>query len=208
VRNEGLLAPEARKQAIDAVGEIEAVTSAEVVVTVRRQSASYRASDLLAGSALAFAALLCLLFLPQPFAVTTMPLDVLVSFGLGALVSARSPLLRRLLAPARTRQRNVHAASRAAFVDLGVSRTRGRGGLLVYVSLLEQAVEIVADIGIDPGALGPAWSDAVGGLEAAVRRGDVAAFRASLVRLAAPLAQALPRQADDVDELPNDLGGA
>jgi putative membrane protein len=196
---------DARQQAAAAVGEIEAVTSAEVVITVQPQSGSYRAVDLAVGSSLAFVSLLLLLFLPQRFAVETMPVDVLLAFALGALVSTRTPALRRLLTPTASRKRLVLTAARAAFFDLGVSRTRGRSGLLVYVSLLERAVEVVTDVGIDPASLGPAWAAAVAALGEAVRQGDFHAFRAALVRLGPPLAQAMPRQADDLDELPNDL---
>ena len=198
-----LLGPEARRLATAAIAAIEAQTSAEVVVTLRRQSGDYAAADRLAGALAAFACLLVLLFHPHPFAVSTMPVDVLLAFGLGLFASARSAAVRRALTSAATRARLVATAARAAFVEQGVARTAQRTGLLVYVSLLERAVEVVADVGVDPAALGPAWTASLTALRSAVVRGDADAFHAALVALGPPLGQALPRRADDRDELAN-----
>jgi putative membrane protein len=198
---DALLGAEARRLATAAIAAIEAQTSAEVVVTLRRQSGDYAAADRLAGALAAFVCLLVLLFHPHPFAVATMPVDVIIAFAIGLFASARSAAVRRALTSAATRARLVATAARAAFVDQGVARTAQRTGLLVYVSLLERAVEVVADAGVDPAALGPAWTAALAALQAAVARGDVDAFHAALVTLGPPLAQALPRRADDRDEL-------
>ncbi len=198
---EFLLRPEARRRAEATVAAIEAQTCAEVVVAVRRQSGDYLAADRLAGALAAFACLLVLLFHPVAFAVATMPVDVLLAYGLGVLASARSATVRRALTSGETRARLVSVAARAAFVDRGVSRTRQRAGLLVYVSLLERAVEVVADLGLDPAALGPEWGDRVEALRSAVERPDADRFDAALAALGPVLARALPRRDDDVDEL-------
>ena len=204
---DAFLAPEAREAAVEAVGAVEALTSAELVVAVRAQSGSYRAADLVAGAVAGFAALLLLLFLPQPFAVATMPFDVLAAFGLGLLASSRAPALRRALTPAAARRASVLTAARAAFYELGVSKTARRNGVLVYVSLLERVAEVVTDVGIDAAALGPAWPAACAALARAVESDDVRAFAQALRGLAPPLAERMPRAADDVNELPDALGG-
>ena len=198
-----LLRPEAQRRAAAAVAAIEAQTGAEVVVAVRRQSGDYLAADRLAGALAAFACLLVLLFHPHPFAVATMPVDVLLAYGLGVLGCARSAAARRALTPSATRARLVADAARAAFVDRGVARTRQRAGLLVYVSLLERAVEVVADVGLDPAALGPEWGERIEALRAAVARPDADRFDAALVALGPVLARAVPRRDDDADELPD-----
>ena len=58
----------------------------------------------------------------------------------------------------------MRTAARAAFVDQGISRTRGRTGILVFVSLFEREVEVVADVGVDPVLLGEDWTRAVAAL--------------------------------------------
>src|SRR6185436_19156079 len=125
----------ARREVASAVRDVEARTAAEVVVAVRHASARYRQVDWLVGSLLGFGVLLILLFHPHPFAVVTMPLDVLAVFAVGFAASAHSPTLRRLFSSPKLRREEVRRAARSAFVELGVSRTSGRGGVLVYVSL-------------------------------------------------------------------------
>jgi putative membrane protein len=198
-----LMGTQARRRATEAIAAIEAQTRAEVVVTLRRQSGDYAAADRLAGALSAFACLLVLLFHPHPFAVVTMPVDVLLAFGLGLFSSARSAAVRRALTPVATRARLVATAARAAFVDQGIARTAERTGLLVYASRLERAVEVVADVGVDTAALDPAWTAALAALRAALRRDDVEAFHDALLALGPPLGRALPRRADDRDELAN-----
>jgi putative membrane protein len=197
---------EARARVAEAIRDVEAQTSAELVVCVRRVSADYRHADYLAGAIAAFAALLLLLFLPQPFLVELMPLDVALAFLAGVLASTRLPALRRTLARRRRLDEEVRKAARAAFYEMGVSRTRGRTGVLVFASMLEQCIEVVPDVGVDLKALGPSLVRATDALAASVRgRTDFALFLDGLKALGPALAPSLPRAEDDVNELPDDL---
>jgi uncharacterized membrane protein len=94
--------------------------------------------------------------------------------------------------------------ARAAFVDLGVGRLNRRNGILVYVSLLEKAVDIVPDAGVNVTTIGPAWDEALGRLEAAVAAGDLDAFDGALRSLGPALERILPREEIDVNELPDE----
>lgn len=206
---EPFFAVESRRLVAEAIARVESQTSAEVVVAVRRQSGDYRAADWIAGVALAFVSLLLILFLPQPFAVHLIPLDVAVAFAVGALVATRSPRIERWLTPTSARRRRVHEGSRAAFVDLGVSRTRARNGILIYVSLLERAVEVVADVGVDPAALGADWTRGLEALDQSLSpRADFARFQAAIEALGPVLGRAMPRADDDVDELGNEVSAS
>jgi putative membrane protein len=196
--------PGARERVAKAVAGIEAGTAAEVVVVARRMAGDYRAADWLAGAGAAMVTLLVLLFHPKEFLVDTMPVDVLLGFAFGAVVSAHLPPLRRLLSGRKRMERAVQLAARAAFVDLGVSRTRGRTGILVLLAAFERRVEIVPDVGVDVQALGREYEQAVAAIGDAVRRGArLDAVVEALWRLAPPLARALPASADDVNELPD-----
>jgi putative membrane protein len=188
-----------------AIRDVEAVTSAEVVVAVRPRAGHYRHTDYLVGFALSFAALLVFLFDAHEFDIDWMPVDSLVAFVLGTLLSASVAPLRRALTSRKLMRSNVTTAARAAFVDLKITSTRARSGLLVFVSMFERRVEVVTDIGIDRVVLGPAFADAVAALESALRRGpSFAGFTAALRSLGPILAGALPKQADDVNELPDE----
>jgi len=195
----------ARADVAAAIREVESVTSAEIVVAVRPRSGHYRHTDYLVGFVFAFAALLVFLFDTHEFAIAWMPIDTLIIFVIGTFLSANVPPLRRLLTSKKLMRSNVHTRSRAAFVDLGISRTSGRTGILVYASMFERRVEVVTDTGIDASVLGPSFVAAVTSLDAAVRRGaSFPQFVAALRSLGPVLAKALPRLEGDVNELPDE----
>jgi putative membrane protein len=201
-----LLAQPARERIAMAVRAIEAKCAAEVVVAVRRRSGFYRHTDYLVGFASSMAALAALLFLPQPFAVETMPIDVVAAFILGAVVSAHVPPLRRALTSRELMDDAVEEAARAAFVALGVSKTRGRTGVIVFASVFERRIEIVADLAANPERLGDACERAARALRHAIDHGvDVDRFLEALGAFGAELAEELPRAADDVNELPDEV---
>jgi putative membrane protein len=195
----------AKAEVANAIREIERVTSAEVVVAVRASSGHYRHTDYLVGFALSFAALLVFLFDSHEFSIDWMPLDSVIAFALGAFVSASAPPLRRALTSRRLMRANVRTAARATFVKLGIAKTSGRTGILVYVSMFEKGVDVVADIGIDAAVLGAPLARAIAALDAAVRRGpSFSRFTEALRALGPILGKALPRLADDINELPDE----
>jgi putative membrane protein len=190
----------AKKRVAEAVADAEACTSAEVVVVVCRTSARWREVDLAVGAAASFGVLLLLLFHPRPIAVEIMPVDVALSFlGAAVLSASIAPFKRALLPRARVADQ-VRRAAKAAFVDQGVSRTRGRTGILVYASTFERRVEVVADVGVDAKLLELQTK----ALAASLARGaDLDAFVEGVRAIGPALAAALPRADDDVNELPD-----
>jgi putative membrane protein len=195
----------AQKEVAAAIREIEQTTSAEIVVAVRPSAGFYRHTDYLVGFALSFAALLVFLFDPHEFSIAWMPVDTLAAFVVGTLLSAGVPPLRRALTSRKLMANHVRTAARASFVDLGISRTSGRSGILVFASMFERQVEVVTDIGIDRAVLGTSFEDGIASLKRAVRRGpNFPAFVSALRALGPILANALPRLATDVNELPDE----
>jgi putative membrane protein len=199
---------EARASAAAAVGRAEAATCAEVVIAVRARSGDYRAADYLAGFALAVVTLLLLLFLPDEFALASIAIDVPLFFVIGAFLASHSPRLRRFLTPPSVREANVQRAARATFVELGITRTSGRHGVLVYVSMLERTAAVVPDLGIDPAALGDPWSLAVSRIRSAIAEMNLTDFLAVVESLGPALAPRHPHRDDDVNELPDEVSAA
>jgi putative membrane protein len=197
------LQDDGKRRVRDVIRRIERGTSAEIVVSVHKRSGSGRHVDYLVGFVFAMAMLGVLLFHPEPFTVDTMPLDVLAAFVAGAVISAAAaPLQRRLSSRARL-ARDVAVGARAAFVELGVSRTRDRTGILVFVSLFERRVEVVADIGLDDP--GDAIASAFERLRASAAEARVDVFLQALEGLAEPLAAKLPRRDDDANEIEDEM---
>ncbi len=200
------LTDEAKRAFTAAVRAFEGACGAELVVAVHPRSGSYLDADLKAGIAAGLLVLAVLLFSPWPFALVYCLADPVVAGGLAVLASSRSRALRRLLTPAAERRRRVEAAARAVFVDKGVHRTRARNGILLYLSLLEREAAVVMDTGVEALAASEPWQRALGEIGAALAAGERGVAVAARVRsLAAAAAPAMPRGAEPVDELPDEV---
>jgi putative membrane protein len=196
---------EAKQSAARSVKAVEAQTSAEVVVAVRRRAGDYRAAAYHCGLLVGGLVVVYLLVAPQLFSIGDMALDGALGFGLGLALALNSNIVLRLFVREKLQAQNVAAAARVAFYDLGISRTSGRNGLLVFVSTFEQRAVVLGDTGIDPSALGPKFEAARTALSAAVKRRDLAAFQQALESLGPILGASMPRSEDDVNELPDEV---
>lgn len=194
----------AKSRAVEAVRAFESHTSAELVITVRKRTRTYPEVDYFFGATFAFVALLFLLFYPVDFATSLMPVDVVVAFAVGFLLSRFLPPLRKLGLSEKKRREAVDEAAKAAFVDLGVTRTTGRTGVLVFIALFEGIVAIVTDVGVSPEAK-KAAEDAKHTLEDALRRSDMSAFAQTVESLGPRFATTMVRSADDVNELSDEI---
>jgi len=195
-----------KKALVEAVKAVEARSGAEVVVVVRKHSGSYLHADLLLGIAFGSATLWFLLFAPWDVPLLHILVGPLAIGALTGIICSHAPALRRLLTRKAARRERVLSAARASFVEKGVGRTSGRTGLVVYLSLLEQAAEVVADSGVLDRVPAERWTSATRDVDTAIRRGlDGAEIARSIRALADVLAPVLPHQADDVNELPDGI---
>jgi putative membrane protein len=200
------LTDEAKRALSEAVTAVEAVSSAELVIAVRPRSGSYLHADLIAATGAALATLLVLLFSPWTFELVWFVIDPVLAGILAGALAARWPALRRLLTSPAVRRRQVEVLARSLFLEKGVHKTRGRTGILVYLSLLEREAEVVVDAGVEPLLSTESWQREVREIRAAVRRGeDGVAVATRLHELALLLGAALVRAEDDVDELSNEV---
>ena len=187
---------------------MEAQTSAELVIAVRHRSGKYGIVAYHFGFGAMAAVTLILLITPQVFSIGAIVMDGLAAFVLAALVCANVAALTRALTRSRTRRANVETAARAAFFDLGITRTSGRSGILVFISTFERTLAVLTDVGIDTKALGVGWTEATTAIDTAIRRKDFEVTRPSFERLGPVLGAAMPRAADDVNELPGEASDA
>lgn len=201
-----LFEAEAKSRVNAVVQELELRTSAEIVVVMRIKAGSYRQADYLWGAGLAFVALMVFLFHPAPFPIAPFPAVALVAFVVGATISAYFEPLQRLLVPRSKLVESARAAAIVDFYERGITRTRGRTGVLVFVSIFERSIVVVPDVGIDENALGEAYRSAK------TKLGDVllgsletTPFEEALRTLGSVLADALPRAHDDENELSDEV---
>ena len=196
---------EAKRASAASVKVVEAQTSAEVVVAVRARSGRYGVLAYHFGLGCSALVVLYLLVAPSVYDIGAIALDAVLAFVLGVLISIRFETLLRALSRRATLTSNVEGAARAAFFDLGISRTSGRSGLLVYVSLFERRCVVLTDIGLNAAALEPGWLAATGALGGAVKARNLSAFCAAVESLGPVLCRLYPRSQDDVNELPDEV---
>jgi uncharacterized membrane protein len=99
------------------------------------------------------------------------------------------------------------ARSRAgdAFHRLGVGGTAERSGVLIYVQLVDRAIEIVADAGISERVAQAEWDAICRRMEDAFRAGRFEdGSIAAIGEVTALLARHFPPRRDNPDELPNE----
>ena len=114
--------------------------------------------------------------------------------------------LRMALTPASTKTRRVRRRAIELFRAGTEKRTRGRTGVLLYLSLLEHRAEIVADEAIHSRVDPEAWGEAMAVLVEHVKAGRVGEGMALAVeRIGAVLARCLPPTLDNPNELPDRL---
>jgi putative membrane protein len=188
-----------------AIQEAESRTAGEIVTIIAREADDYPFLPLLwaAGAALLTPLPLVLLDLPLT-ALQIYEIQMVVFLGLGLLTRWR-PLKMRLIPRAVKRQRAGRLA-RAQFVEQGLHHTEGRSGIMIFVSVAERYVEIMADQGINDRVPPGSWDGIVRDFVAKVRAKQTAeAFVFAVERCGALLAEHFPAEPRNPDELPNHL---
>ena len=188
------------------VREIEKTTDAELVLIVRARSGSYRHADYLFGVLLAFAGLAFLLFSPFNFHPNWVLIDVVLLFLVGTFLSSRSSAIRRLLTGEKFRTAMVRTFAAAMFYERGVANTSGETGILVYLSLFERRLELIADRGVLKAIPALEWNQQMFALHEAGRTGDADVLLKALRDLSALLAAHLPATGENPNELPDTPG--
>jgi putative membrane protein len=194
-----------RREIKAAVQSAEQRTSGEFVAVAARVSDHYLAIALLwaAGLALILPAPL-LLFTPLRF------LDIyrlqIVAFILLALLFEFLPGLHMALVPKRLCHAKASRLAHAQFYEQGVQLTHGHSGVLLFVSLAERYVEIVADKGIHEKIGEARWQAIVDGFVQKVSGGDVTGgFVAAISACGEAMAEHYPAKPGDEDELSDGL---
>lgn len=180
----------------------ELATTGEIVVLVAARAGEYRSVALLI-------ALLCGLAVPWPLIFVTQWSAAAIASAqaivvLVALLVTLQPTARLALVPRAIRRQRAHDAAIREFASRGLTRTRGRTGVLIYVAVAEGHAEIVADSAVAERVPVETWSKVIGHLLGALRQNQAADGLVAAVRdVGVILAAELPGGPDDTDELPN-----
>jgi putative membrane protein len=195
---------------VAAVREVEARSAGEIVPYAVEHSDRYPGALWSAATLGALAASLCT-------AITVSAADIwglmtlwialppAAGAALGWLAAFAFSGLRRVLVPDAVMAERARQRATRAFVEEEVFRTRGQTGILIFVSLFERHVVVLADRGLDGHVAPGEWEEVVAGIVAGMRRGQPGPALADGIRRCASLAARLPRHPDDRDELSDQL---
>ena len=187
-----------------AVGEAERGTAAELIVVVAARSGSYLDAAGALGAGFAMLVLLVALFVPTFFPPIAVAIDVPLVFALATWLAHRTPALMRAIAPSARRRQQVDRAAAEHFLAEAVHGSHGRTGLLVYVSLLEERVALVPDLGLSGRIPGTAWAEIRWSeIGDPTRPRTLQDLIRGLEQIGAILRSRIPADATDVNESPN-----
>ncbi len=186
----------------EAVNQAERLTAGEIVVVVDHAASSYRSVPVIMALSLA-------LLVPWPLlamTATSAPRIFLIQLVCAVLLMATLLWYGRggRFVPGFVKRRRAHDTALREFTARGLTRTRQRTGVMLYVAIQERYAEILVDTGLDGKVDQAVWDAIIECTLAAarddrLRNGLVDAVRA----VGAVLANHAPRTSDDVDELPN-----
>jgi putative membrane protein len=197
-----MLTEDERERVAAAIRDAESRTAGEIVVVVAARASAYRSVPLLY-------ALLGGLFAPWPLIWLTelsaaRIFAIQLATALVLLVLGSLTRRRFLLVPAFIRRARCREAAAREFHARGLTRTRERTGVLIFVAAAEHYAEVVADAGIAHHVDEHVWRDTITELVETIRTGSPAdGLVAAVTRVGAILAQHAPSRAADSDELPN-----
>ena len=212
------LSDDERQQIFKAIADAEKETTAEIVCAVSTESGRYDRSESIAGlfGALAFLGIAHVLHAalvgPTPtwngpavsvLAIGWQAAAGVVGFIAGALVASYVHPVRRLLVSSKEMAEETLRAANVVFATSSLRLTVGRTGVLVFVSVFERRLVILADEasleGIGGETLDTLCAEAIEQLKSGKR---LEAFTETITKLTRSLADKLPADRDlDSNEL-------
>lgn len=173
-----MMTSEDREKVRAAVAKAESGLTAEIVPCVFAQSSPYPES-IWAGAGAGMSLAAATLFLLDVFHPLWLPLSQLILWvpAAGLLGAALGrwcgPAKRALIGGARMEEAVARRAKEVYF-DRGITNTAGRDGVLIFASLLEHRVVVLADETVRAKVPAAAWDGAVAAMTALAAEGRVA----------------------------------
>lgn len=198
-----------------AVKAAEEKTAGEIVPMVVPASYHYPLADVLGGAALALPTSILLSYLlgGMLWAGSAnmwifMGVFCVVFIGFHRVVQRVLPL-KRVFISDREVDEEVQEAALTEFFKQGLYRTRDETGILIFISVFEHRVWVLADRGIDAKVAPDQWDTVVAHIVDGIKKGRQAdAICEAVAEVGGILATHFPVRDDDVDELDNLIVGA
>jgi putative membrane protein len=204
------LSPQEREQIQSAVAAAEKITSGEIVCMIVPQSYHYPMAAVVGATAISL-----------PIAIGLTPLIggwfwmgthnswlLLGLLGLFWILShwavKRLPSLKRHFISSTEMTEEVKEAAMSSFFNQGLYRTQHANGILVFISVFEHKIWILADRGIDAKVPSGQWDAFIHRITDGIRKGHAAhAICETVTGIARILSSHFPNDPEDTDELKN-----
>lgn len=193
-----------RKQIAEAISAVERQTSGEIIAVLAAESDTYTYAPIL------WAAIVALL-VPWPLVFFTwLPVQTiyavqLIVFLVVSLVCYTRPL-RYALVPGSVKRSRSHRRAVEQFLAQNLHTTRGRTGVLIFVSAAERYAEIIADQEVRLKVGDEVWQGIVDRLVADLGEHKASqGFHAAIEATGKQLASHFPPGTGNADELPNHM---
>jgi putative membrane protein len=188
------------------IADAEKCTSGEIVVMVVPSSYHYPLASMLGSSMLAmllgvvvvlFAGKESMWFFLEVFAISFIVLHELIK---------RAPFLKRFFVTASDMKEEVEEAAINAFYHKDINQTVDHTGILIYISLFEHNVRVIADKGINSKVDKAVWQEIVDTIVRGIKsKGQAAAIAGAVDRCAEILSVHFPLKSGDSNELANEV---
>ena len=188
-----------------AIRVAEARTHGEIVTVITHTSGDYFYYPTLWAALLAIVSpslLLALRVSPGPLGIIELQLVVFVLLA----AALRWPPIKMRLVPRAVQRLHASRRARDQFHAQGLHHTREHSGILLFVSVAEHYVEIIADAGIHARVPDGTWDQLVQQFTARVQAGQIGeGFIAAVHAIGGHLQTHFPAEAGNPNELPDHL---
>lgn len=199
-----MLTAEEQDRVSAAIAAAERQTSGEIVAVVALESNTYAYVPLLWAGVIAMVVPWPLIFL------TWLPVQIIylaqLAVFLGVSLAAWTRPLRYALVPHSVKRAQAHRRAVEQFLAQNLHTTKGRTGVLIFVSAAERYAEVIADLEIYEKVAKERWQGIVDELIEAMRQSRPAdGFVRAIESAGQLLAEHFPPGSADPNELPNHL---
>ncbi|HEY7217454.1 MAG TPA: hypothetical protein VH985_03605 [Candidatus Binatia bacterium] len=203
---ETFFSKEEQRRIEQAVAAAESKTSGEIVPMIVSASAHYSEAELLGVVFGLIVGTIIELIWHDPWGPVHAYILWPIVGAISGYVASRIPPVKRRIVPRHRVAEAVHLRSLAAFTGHGLHHTQDETGILIFASLLEHRVIVLADRGIDAKVEPGTWASVVGALTDGLKSGNAChGFCKAIERCGEILATHFPARAGDRNELSNKL---
>lgn len=193
-----------RTQIARAITTAEKKTSGEIVAVVAASSDDYIFVSIMWAALLALAVPFACFIFTDWSAHFVYALQLAV-FAI-ALMAVQWWPLRIALIPGPVKRARAHRHAMGQFLSRNLHTTRGRTGVLIFVSVAEHFAEVIADEGIYKKVPPEIWDEAVADLTREIAKGNVSGgFVSAIEKSGSVLTKHFPPSKSNKNELPNHL---